>query len=90
MGRFLTEKEVKVEFMAPVMVRVWRPGKGVCIQQQDYNLFVFQFQHEVYIKRVMDGGPWNFENHVLFMERIKPGDDHAGTNFSFKLMGASP
>lgn len=39
------------------------------------NRFIFQFYHEVDIKRVIEGSLWTFGRFQLVFERLKPGDD---------------
>lgn len=39
------------------------------------QLFVFQFAHEADVKRVLEGGPLAYENHLLLLQRILPGGD---------------
>ena len=35
------------------------------------TLFLFQFFHEIDIKRVLDSGPWTFEQHILLVHRLE-------------------
>lgn len=76
-GKFLTEKTIKLEFMRTVLAKVWKPGKGVHIMElgDHEGRFLFQFGHEADIKRVMDGGPWSFDNNVLLWSRVKPREE---------------
>lgn len=76
-GLFLSDRPVKTDVMKQTMASIWQPGRGVCIQDIDSesNICLFQFAHEVDLKRFIAGGPWTFENKVLVMERVKPGKD---------------
>lgn len=47
----------------------------MAIQELSPQQFLFQFGHEVDIKRILEGGPWAYENHPLLLERVKPGED---------------
>jgi 14-3-3 protein epsilon len=38
------------------------------------GLFLFQFYHKVDKDRVLSGGPWHFENHMLVLHEVKEGD----------------
>lgn len=42
-GRFLTEKPIRVMIMKECMAGIWRPVKGVVIKETSTNLFLFQF-----------------------------------------------
>lgn len=72
-GRFLTAKLVKVEFMRQVMVSVWRPVKGVQISELSPNLFMFVFYHYSDVQYVLEEGPWSFENNTLVCRQVPDG-----------------
>jgi len=72
-GRFLTEKLVKVEFMRQVMASVWRPVKGVQISELSLNLFMFVFYHYSDVLYVLNEGPWSFENNTLVCRQVPDG-----------------
>ncbi|XP_031130022.1 uncharacterized protein LOC116031842 [Ipomoea triloba] len=72
-GRFLTSKLVKVEFMRQVMASVWRPVMGVQISEVQPNLFMFVFYHESDMRYVLDEGPWSFENNTLVCRQLVDG-----------------
>lgn len=56
-GRFLAEDSVKADLMKNTMASIWQLGRGVCIQDLNWesNLFLFQFGHEVDIRRILGG-----------------------------------
>lgn len=56
------------------MAALWRPCKGVLIKEVDINLYVFQFYHEIDIKRVIEGSSWSFNRKALIIARMKEGD----------------
>lgn len=71
-GRFLTDRTIKVDHMMQVMASVWRPVMGVRFVPLQDNLFVFQFPHIRDIQRVLDEGPWSFENNTLICKQVPP------------------
>lgn len=73
-GRFLSEGVVDFPSMQQTRAALWRPGKGVYIKEVDVNLYVFQFYHEIDIKRVIEGSPWSFNRKALIFARMKEGD----------------
>lgn len=73
-GRFLTDRPINFSAMKNRMAGIWRPGKGICIKEIDSNLYLFQFFHAVDLNRVLSGGPWSFDNHLLIIHKMKTGD----------------
>ena len=74
-GRFLTDSPIDFQAMQHKMASLWRPGRGLYVKQLEGNRFLFQFYHEIDIKRVMEGSPWMFGRFHLIMERLKEGDN---------------
>lgn len=73
-GRFLVEGVVDFGAMKQTMAALWRPGKCVYIREVDSNLYLFQFYHELDVKRVVEGSPWSFNRKALIIARMKEGD----------------
>ena len=74
-ARFLSEGYVDFPAMQQTMAALWKPGKGVYMKEMEANLFLFQFYHEIDVKRVMDGCPWSFNRRALVMSRLKEGEN---------------
>lgn len=72
-GRFLTMKLVKLEFMHQVIALVWQPIRGVQISELQPNLFLFVFYHESDMRYVLEKGPWSFENNTLVCRQVHDG-----------------
>lgn len=64
-GRFLTDRNIRVNVMKEVLANVWRPRRGVTITETDKGLSLFQFYHRLDLETVVEGGPWSFDNHLL-------------------------
>lgn len=73
-GRFLVEGVIDFMAMKQTFAALWRPGKGVYIREIESNLYMFQFYHELDIKRVVEGSPWSFNRKTLLISRMKEGD----------------
>lgn len=71
-GQFVTEKTIKFNVMRDTMASTWRPGKGVNIMEVSMNLYLFQFFHEVDMNRILDDGPWSFEQSLLVLKKLPP------------------
>ena len=74
-GRFLTERFIRLNEMSQVMAANWRPGMGISIQEIYPQRFLFQFGHEADIRRIQESGPWAYDNHPLIFERVAQGDN---------------
>lgn len=74
-GRFLTDSTIDFQAMQHTMAALWRPGRGVYIKQLEPNRFLFQFYHEVDIRRVTEGSPWKFGRFHLILQRVRDGDN---------------
>lgn len=61
--------------MQQTLASLWKPGRGVYIKEQDVNLYIFQFYHEIDIKKVIKDSSWSFNRKALIMARMKDGDN---------------
>ena len=52
------DKVIEFAAMKNTIATFWRPSKGVCIKDLSPNLFLFQFFHEINIRRfsILDHG----------------------------------
>ena len=73
-GRFLTDRSINFNFMRDRLSHLWRPGKGVCISELANQWYIFKFFHVVDLKRVLAGGPWTYDNHLLILHWIQLGE----------------
>nr|KYP68844.1 Uncharacterized protein At4g02000 family [Cajanus cajan] len=73
-GRFLSDRPIRTHIMKNRMASIWHPGKGVSISELKPGVFLFQFYHPLDLKRILDNGPWNFENNILIVSKIFEGD----------------
>lgn len=55
------------------MSYVWRPRRGVTITKTEKGLFLFQFYRQLDLERVVERGPWIFDNHLLVLGRVQMG-----------------
>lgn len=60
-GRFLTEKNINFNAMQNVMASLWRPKEGMEIHDLGEHRFSFVFFHKLDLQKVVEGGPWTFE-----------------------------
>ncbi|MBA0701391.1 hypothetical protein Goari_027008 [Gossypium aridum] len=72
-GRCLTDSIVHFPSLRNTMADLWHPIRGICILYLGERHFLFQFFHEVDIRKVLVGTPWFFNNHLLLLHRIQFG-----------------
>jgi 14-3-3 protein epsilon len=72
-GRVLTDKQIRFAYFKERLSHFWKPGKKVSILQSDNGRYLFQFNHRLDAAKVVDEGPWLFDNFNLVIERIAPG-----------------
>ena len=73
-GRFLTDRSINFNFMWDHLSHLWRSGKGVCIYELANQRYIFKIFHVVDLKRVLAGGPWTYDNHLLILHWIQPAE----------------
>ena len=73
-GRFLTDKAVNCIALKNVLPPIWKLVRGVFIIETALNLFLFQFCHEMDMRRVLDDGPWTFEYNLLICRQLVVGE----------------
>ncbi|VFQ71528.1 unnamed protein product [Cuscuta campestris] len=73
-GRFLTSKLIKFDIMQRVMAAAWKPALGVRIVQEGEGLFFFHFYHVKDASRIIEEGPWSFDNATLVCKLLEPGE----------------
>ncbi|MCH83494.1 hypothetical protein A2U01_0004317 [Trifolium medium] len=66
-GRFLTNRPIRVKVMMDKMGEIWQPGRGMAIEEAYPGIFVFKFFHQLDVQRILKQGPWSFDNHTLIL-----------------------
>lgn len=69
-GTVLTEKTIKFNFIKETLATIWRPGRGMVAKEISPNLFVFYFFHAKDVKRVLEDGPWSYDQNLLILQRL--------------------
>ncbi|XP_075486072.1 uncharacterized protein LOC142525628 [Primulina tabacum] len=70
-GTFLTDRQINSNIMKQCLSTIWRPGKGITIREIGFKRFIFQLYHAIDLRRIMDGGPWTFDNNLLLLHHLK-------------------
>ncbi|KAL0446009.1 UNVERIFIED_CONTAM: hypothetical protein Slati_1728800 [Sesamum latifolium] len=58
-------------------------GKGMDLSRLSSDRFLLRFHHRVDKKRTSEGGPWNFENHLIILGELGPDDDPLTIDLNF-------
>lgn len=74
-GRVVTDRAIKFVVFRDVMATAWRSEKGVHVRELSDHRFLFTFYQERNISRVVENGPWTFEQNLVVMRRLVKGDD---------------
>lgn len=74
-GKFLTEKNINFQAMQNVMASLWRPREGMEIHDIGGFKYSFVFYHIMDLHKVIEGGPWSFEQSMLVYEKLNGGED---------------
>lgn len=69
-GRFLTEKNINFNAMRNVMAALWRPREGMEIHDLGGLRYSFVFYHIMDLRKVIEGGPWSFEQASLVLRQL--------------------
>ncbi|KAL6201237.1 hypothetical protein ACLB2K_024952 [Fragaria x ananassa] len=67
-GKVLTTKPFSRIDLKTKMVMAWNPTKDMKIREIDDNLFLFVFRNVEDKQRVLDNGPWHFDNALLVLD----------------------
>lgn len=77
-GRFLSNRKVNFVAMHDTLSSIWRPVKGVFIDATSFpNMFLFKFFHELDVQRVLNDGPWTFNQQVLLLKKLETDEQLA-------------
>ncbi|MCI04629.1 DUF4283 domain protein [Trifolium medium] len=74
-GRFLTNRPVRAHMVKGHMSDVWTPVRGVAIREVKAGIFMFRFFHHLDVQKVLKGGPWFFNKHMLILGPMGRGEE---------------
>ncbi|MBA0873963.1 hypothetical protein Goshw_009855 [Gossypium schwendimanii] len=72
-GRVFTDRIMNFPSLKNTLANLWYPLRGVSIMDIEYKHILFQFYSEIDLKRVMDGMPWFFNQHLIVFHRLIKG-----------------
>ncbi|KAL8119769.1 hypothetical protein AgCh_017033 [Apium graveolens] len=74
-GRFLTEKNINFQVMKNVLASIWRPREGMDFYDLGGLRYSFIFYHALDLQKVIEGGPWTFEQSLLLYHKLEANED---------------
>jgi hypothetical protein len=72
-GRYVHDRPIRFNSMKACLADVWRPVKSMTVKEASPGLYLFKFFHPLDVEGVLKGGPWNFDNFTLIIERLMIG-----------------
>ncbi|CAN1805844.1 hypothetical protein LINPERHAP1_LOCUS24439 [Linum perenne] len=61
--------------MRTLMANIWKPGRGISIEDRGEGLALFWFYNPINLRLVMDRGVWLFDNNLLMLHELKLGNN---------------
>ena len=61
------DKQIKINFMSNVLSSTRRPVCGISIKGIGEDRYLFRFYHELDLQRILDNGPWSYEQNPLVL-----------------------
>lgn len=75
-GSVLTSKTIYFNVLKDMLANMWQPGQSIYIIKIVENRLLFQFYHSWDLKRVLEGGPWLYDNFMLATRKLQFREDH--------------
>ncbi|KAL5826595.1 hypothetical protein ACOSQ3_018434 [Xanthoceras sorbifolium] len=70
-GKIIANREINREAFRSIIPRIWKTKHEFSIELIGTNTFVFQFKCHWDRKRVLEGGPWCFDKHLIVLREAK-------------------
>ncbi|KAK2658544.1 hypothetical protein Ddye_005077 [Dipteronia dyeriana] len=81
-GKVLTTYVVNKDAFIRVFYSLWKVNDGFEIELAEGNTFTFQFFNMEDRNRIINGGPWNFDRAMVFLEVMPLDGDIANLRFN--------
>lgn len=60
--------------MQNILASIWRPNEGVEIHDLGGQRYSFVFFHVLDLQKVLDEGPWTFEQSLLLYQKLEDNE----------------
>ncbi|KAK4434729.1 hypothetical protein Salat_0635700 [Sesamum alatum] len=74
-GRIVTHRGFNFDALCSTFLHAANPGKGMEFTRISTDRFLLHFHHCVDKRRILEGGPWNFDNHLILLGAIGSGKE---------------
>ncbi|CAN0825768.1 hypothetical protein LINGRAPRIM_LOCUS2079 [Linum grandiflorum] len=65
---------MNINFIRRSLPSVWESGRGVEVDELEGGLYMFRFEHQLDVRKVMDKGPWHLNGVLLITHELQPGE----------------
>ncbi|CAN0916180.1 hypothetical protein LINGRAHAP2_LOCUS29575 [Linum grandiflorum] len=72
-GEVCTNNEVNFERFRNRMADLWRPFRGMRIEELEDHRILFRFFHTLDLRWVNDNGPWTYDSFLIVMTELGSG-----------------
>lgn len=72
-GRLLISRKFNKIAFKDCLRKAWGMKANLWIVEVGDNLFHFRFAKEEGLRRVLAGGPWNFDDHIVLLKQWQEG-----------------
>ncbi|CAN0916101.1 hypothetical protein LINGRAHAP2_LOCUS29529 [Linum grandiflorum] len=73
-GTYLTKRGMNLQAIRCVLPSVWEPGRGVEVDELEGGLYLFCFEYQLDVHKVMDKGPCHFNGILLVTHEPRQGE----------------
>ena len=70
LGKLMTRKNVNVEAMNSVFIKIWKISYGLSIREVGDRLFLFHFEDILERDRILQKQPWSFNKSLMVLKEI--------------------
>ncbi|KAK1589024.1 hypothetical protein Q3G72_029703 [Acer saccharum] len=81
-GKILAKKQVNGEAFKAVISKIWRIRKELEVEGISQNIFAFHFSCRDDKDRVLNGGPWSFDDGLIVLEEPEGKGDISKMKFN--------
>ncbi|CAN0847554.1 hypothetical protein LINGRAHAP2_LOCUS5038 [Linum grandiflorum] len=65
---------MKLQAIRKSLPNAWEPGRDVEMDELEGGLYLFRFEHQLDVRKVMDKGPWHFNGAMLVAHELYQGE----------------
>ncbi|KAG8390813.1 hypothetical protein BUALT_Bualt01G0122600 [Buddleja alternifolia] len=82
-GRITTDRQINFPAFKDTVIGSFRPRRGMEVSCLGNSRFLLAFNHSVDLDRVLESGPWNFDNDMIILKKLNEFDDPRSVNLDW-------